>query len=286
MYIAPRVRLLAAIGAVCMLGDVAFVRAATLRWVGCDISKASFMDEVGAAFTKKTGHVIEIEDGGATRGIRDVAAGKAEMGGSCRHALDLKEERGVKLVPVAWDALVVVVHSSNPVSDVTRDQLRGILTGKITSWKELGGRDAPIEVFERKGKLSGVGFGTRLLLFGNPDQEFTPKARIFDSTRPLEDALEQAPNAVAMTGISSARLRPLKKLAIGGKPPTRDNVISGKYLLYRPLYLTVPERPDPVVSQFIKFLFSAEGQALMKSTGTVTLAEGKNLWEPFKKQMK
>ncbi|HKC24742.1 MAG TPA: phosphate ABC transporter substrate-binding protein, partial [Thermoanaerobaculia bacterium] len=269
MYIAPRVRLLAAIGAVCMLGDVAFVRAATLRWVGCDISKASFMDEVGAAFTKKTGHVIEIEDGGATRGIRDVAAGKAEMGGSCRHALDLKEERGVKLVPVAWDALVVVVHSSNPVSDVTRDQLRGILTGKITSWKELGGRDAPIEVFERKGKLSGVGFGTRLLLFGNPDQEFTPKARIFDSTRPLEDALEQAPNAVAMTGISSARLRPLKKLAIGGKPPTRDNVISGKYLLYRPLYLTVPERPDPVVSQFIKFLFSAEGQALMKSTGTV-----------------
>src|SRR5262249_20704208 len=154
---------------------------------------------------KKTGHAIDIEDGGATRGIRDVAAGKADMGGSCRHALDLPQERGVKLVPVAWDALVAVVHPSNPVSDVTNDPLNGILTGTITSWKELGGKDVPIEVFERTGKMSGVGFGTRLLLFGNKDQDFTPKARIFDSTRPLENALEDSPNAVAMTGISSAR---------------------------------------------------------------------------------
>jgi phosphate transport system substrate-binding protein len=260
--------------------------AETLHWVGCDISKASFMDDVATAFAQKTGHRIALEDGGATRGIRDVVAGKAEMGGSCRHGLDIPEERGVKLIPVAWDALVAIVHPSNPVAGITREQLRGVLTGEISHWKELGGQDVPIQIFERKGKMSGVGFGTRLLLFGNPDQEFTPTARIFDSTRPLEDALEQTPNALAMTGISSARLRQVKMLAIEGRSPTRENVINGQYLLYRPLYLTVPEQPSPVVSQFIKFLFSREGQAIIKSTGTVTLAEGKQLWEAFKQPLK
>ncbi len=261
------------------------VYAATLHWVGCDISKASFIDDVAAAFEQKTGHKIALEDGGATRGIRDVVAHKAEMGGSCRHALDIPEERGVKLIPVAWDALVAIVHPSNPVSDITRGQLRDVLTGKISHWQELGGPDGPIQVFERQGKMSGVGFGTRLLLFSNPAQEFTPHARIFDSTRPLEEALEQTPNAIAMTGISSARLRRVKMLAIEGRSPTRENVINGQYLLYRPLYLTVPEQPDPVVSQFIKFLFSGEGQAIIKSTGTVTLAEGKQLWEAFKQPL-
>ena len=61
--------------------------------------------------------------------------------------------------------------------------------------------------------------------------------------------------------------------------------ITGQYLLYRPLYLTVPEQPDPAVSQFIKFLFSREGQAIIKHTGTVTLAAGKQLWEAFKQPL-
>lgn len=256
-----------------------------IKWVGCDISRASFINATVAAFAKKTGHTIEIEDGGATRGIRDVAAGTAHIGGSCRHALDVTEERGVKLIPVAWDALVVITHPSNPVRSITLDQLRGVLTGSVTSWKELGGADAPIELFDRKSKMSGVGAGTRQLLFHNLDQDFTQKARVFDSSRPLEEALEQAPNAIAVTGISSGRLRKVKMLDIEGKSPTRENVINGQYLLYRPLYVTIPEKPAPVVEEFIHFLLSSEGEAIIKSTGTVTVEEGKGLWSRFKEQM-
>ena len=128
---------------------------------------------------------------------------------------------------------MAIVHPVNPVSNITRGHLRDVLTGKISRWQELGGLDVPIQLFEREGKMSGVGFGTRLLLFGNPAQEFTPQARIFDSTRPLEEVLEHTPNAIAMTGISSARLRQVKMLAIEGRSPTRENVINGQYLLYR-----------------------------------------------------
>ncbi|MBI3650832.1 MAG: phosphate ABC transporter substrate-binding protein [Acidobacteria bacterium] len=255
------------------------------RWVGCDISKASFMDAVTTAFKAKTGRSISVEEGGATRGIRDVVAGKADMGGSCRHALDIPEERGVKFIPVAWDALVVIVHPSNSVSSIPSEKLRDVLTGKITNWKQLGGANAPIQIYDRKGKLSGVGAGTRLLLFGNPDQELATTAKLFDSTRPLEEGIEQNPNAIAITGISSARLRQVKILNLDGKSASHDNIIKGQYLLYRPLYLTVPEEPNETVSAFISYLLSPEGQEIVKGTGTVNLAEGKDLWEKFKTQM-
>lgn len=274
-------------GAVVLVaGGGAPTHAETVKWVGCDISKASFMDTMAQAFEKKTGHKIEIEDGGATRGIRDVANGHAGMGGSCRKGMNVPEEQGVKLIPIAWDALVTIVHPSNPVSNITLEQIRGVLTGKIANWKALGGQDRPIRVFARQGKLSGVGFGTRQLVFGNPRQDFTPNATLFDSTRPLEEAVEQTPNALAMSGISSARLRRVKMLDIEGRSATRENVVAGQYLLYRPLYLTVPEKPNQVVAAFVKFAVSREGQAIVRSTGTVTLAEGKGLWEKFKEQVK
>jgi phosphate transport system substrate-binding protein len=257
-----------------------------LQWVGCDICKASFMDAVAEAFREKTGTVIEVEQAGATRGIRDVLSHKADMGGCCRPCLNIPEEQGVKLIPVAWDALVVVVHHLNPLSDIRIEQLQRIFTGQITNWQDLGGPDRELQLLARRGKHSGVGAGTRLLIFGNLVQDYTPRARLFRSTGPLEDALEETPDGIAVTGISSARLRPkLKTLAVEGKLPTRENVINGQYLFYRPLFLTVPDNPHPAVLDFVEFLFSPEGQMIIARTETVTLAEGKELWGKYKEQM-
>lgn len=260
-----------------------------LRWVGCDICKASFMDAAAAAFTERTGMTVEVHQAGATRGIREVAAGTADMGGCCRSCLNIPEEQGVKLVPVAWDALVVIVHPSNPVTNITQAQLRAVYKGEITTWRDLGGRDEELQVFARRGKHSGVGSGVRLLLFQDLDADFTPRARLFRSSGPLEEELEKTPHAIAFTGISSARLREqagrLKMLAVEGRAPTRENVVAGHYLFYRPLYLTVPHRPSPAVQQFVEFLFSEEGQQIIRASETITLAEGKHLWGTFKVQM-
>jgi phosphate transport system substrate-binding protein len=258
-----------------------------VKWVGCDICKASFMDDATRAFEQKTGHKVRVEDGGASRGIQDVCRGDADFGGTCRHCCVELDERGVKLIPIAWDCLVVIVHPDNPVENLSRDQLKALFTGQVRNWREVGGRDAPVEVFCRKGKRSGVGYSARLLVFDNIDQEFQA-TRTFDSTRPLEDAVEKSPNAVAFTGVNSGQIRAphrLKMLKVDGREPTRANVIRGDYGLYRPLYLTIPERPHPVVREFLAFLYSREGQAIIRGTRTITLDEGKHLWEKFKAQM-
>src|SRR4030067_746732 len=150
----------------------------TLKWACCGISKAAFMSEMVAAYEKKTGVKVELVGGGASKGIRRVANKEMDLGGTCRHVIEKEgspmthpDERRVQLTPVAWDALVVITHAENPVATISSEQLRKVYKGQITTWEELGGQDAPIELYVRKGKGSGVGGTLRELLFYNYEEE-------------------------------------------------------------------------------------------------------------------
>lgn len=251
----------------------------TLRWVGCGISKKAYMTALAKAYEQKTGVHIDIQGGGATRGIREAAAETADIGGSCRrHLWGVSEERGVTMIPVAWDALVVIVNKDNAVNSISIDDLRNVYLGKITNWKDLGGPDQPIKLLAREGKISGVGRTTRKLLFDNYDQEFAT-SDLFPSTGPLEQQVEVDANAIAITGVSSARKRKVKILDLNDKSPSYDNVKAGNYLLYRPLYLAYNENSPhaDIVKDFIRFADTPEGRDVIRSNGTVPYLEGLNL---------
>ncbi len=250
-----------------------------LHWVGCGISKKAYLVSLARAYEKKTGIVIDVQGGGATRGIRDVANMSADIGGSCRRKLrGVAEESGVVQVPVAWDALVVIVNKDNPVSNISLDDLRKVYLGKIENWKELGGDDRPLRLFVRKGKISGVGSTTRKLLFDDYNQEFVA-SQLFDSSGPLEKQVEAEPEAIAISGISSARKRNVKILDLEGKSPSYENVQTGKYLLYRPLYLVYNKDSEhaDMAREFIRFAGSKEGRDVIRANNTVPYLEGLNL---------
>jgi phosphate transport system substrate-binding protein len=251
----------------------------TLRWVGCGISKKAYLVALAKAYEKKTGVVIDVQGGGATRGIREVASMSADIGGSCRRRIfGIEEESGITQVPVAWDALVVITHKNNPVKDISLDNLRKVYLGEITNWRQLGGNDAAIELFARKGKISGVGRTARKLLFNDYEQEFAA-TRIFKSSGPLEKEVVANPNALAISGISSVRKRDVKILKLDGKSPSYENVKSGNYLLYRPLYLVYNEnsRHADVIKDFIRYTDTEEGRDVIRSNGTVPYLEALNL---------
>ncbi len=114
--------------------DVMSSEKPVLRWVGCGISKKAFMQELAKAYTRYFKVEFNLEGGGATKGIREVANGSVDMGGSCRHRLDhAEEERYVRFVPVAWDALVVIVHKDNNVKVISIAQLKDVYEGIITN---------------------------------------------------------------------------------------------------------------------------------------------------------
>jgi len=275
----------------CALGAASFfalnshVFAADINWVGCGVSKLGYMQALSEAFQKKTGSApFSLEGGGATRGLRDVSAGKSQLGGSCRLPLlnttdntAIAEESNIKLLPLGWDSLVVITHPSNDaVSDISLDQLRGVLTGKITRWNELGGPDRPINLYIRKGKSSGVGRTLRQQLFDNVDEEFSASARVKGSSGAIEAAVEEDPEAFAVSGISSSRHRSVNMLALDGVKPTIKTLQKGKYPLFRILFLVAPPNYEDnrVLDKFVDFAYSLEGQDIIMEAGTLPFHRG------------
>ena len=262
-----------------MILNVPTVSAAeTLEWSGCGITKKAFMAELGKAYTKKTGIQVKVSGGGATKGIRNAANGSIHIGGACRVSLENHpEERDAFQIPVAWDALVAFVHKDNPVDNITFSQLHKVYLGEITNWKQLGGKDEPLELYVRRGKLSGVGRTIRELVFANYEQDFKA-TYVVKSSGPVETGVEKNPLGFGVSGISSARKRDFKILKLDGKAPTYENIKNGSYALYRPLYLVIKRgNKTPLVRDFIKYAVSNEGQDILRAQGTVPYAEALHL---------
>jgi len=262
-----------------------------LHWTGCGISKLGFMQDLAAAYEKKTGIKIVLEGGGATKGLREVSALHSELGGSCRIPLVYQNKDGsysieasekqIKIIPVGWDALVAIVNRDKPLIDsITKQQLRDVLTGKITHWRQLGAdTDKPINLYVRQGKISGVGRTLRQQLFDDPDLAFTPQATRLASSGKIEKAIAKDPYGLAVSGISSSRHQPVRMLKLDGIEPTMATLQSGHYDLYRILFLVVSKHyiEEPEVSDFVKFALSAEGQNVIKAAGTLPYHMGVSL---------
>lgn len=248
------------------------------------------MSEVALAYEKVAGKKIDVMGGGATLGIRAAAADDADIGGTCRPPLpDLfDEEKGGYMTLIAWDALVFITHTSNPVDGITLQQAKDILSGKITNWRELGGADKPIiavfrsQVPEHGGKVSGVGYMARLLVFNDPDIDFIKNALFFKHSAEVERIIEKVGCTFGITGVSSARKRKVKILNLNGIEPTKENIASGEYPLFRPLYVVTKGKPAGEAKAFIDWLLSKEGQKIVSDQGTVNLEEGRGLKAKFR----
>jgi phosphate transport system substrate-binding protein len=206
------------------------------------------------------------------------------VGGSCRHRLIdennnvVPEEADVKMIHVAWDALVFIVNKQNKVDNLTVQQAKDIFSGKITDWSEVGGSDGRIDLLVREGKISGVGYIFRNIVMQNKDFEFPNFAKNFRSSGPLEKNIEhRGTNAIAVTGISSAKKRDVKIIRVEDVYPSKENISSGKYPFFRPLYLVVEKKYDKKTKQFVNFVLNDEGQNIISNEGTVNLREGASL---------
>jgi len=251
-------------------------QALELSWVGCGITRNAFMADLAAAYEQETGVDIHIAGGGATKGIRSIASKQADIGGACRYNLPRnREEAAASMVPVAWDALVVVVHKDNPVDSISLAQLRDLYLGKIDNWQQLGGGDRPVELLIREGKISGVGYTLRKHLFEDPAVEFRSEY-VYASSGPLEKAVEGKRNAIAVTGIASAHKRDFKILKLEGRDPSFENIRTGNYLLYRPLFLVLNKNApnSQEADRFIQFALGPRGREIIRKNQVVPYFDG------------
>lgn len=246
------------------------------KFAGCSVTQIAYMKDIAKAYEAKTGIKVDVKGGGATLGIKSAGAGTVDIGGTCRHLIE-DEGKEVKLTIAAYDALVFIVHKSNPVNNVTKAQVINIFEGKIKNWKELGGEDKPIIVVERHEETDGA----RLMLNDKLGHKIklTDSAIKVQSSSEVEKETEKNPYAFGVTGSSSAFQRELKFLSYNGVSPNKENYLNGKYPLIRPLYLATKKgETSEKTKKFFEFLLSDEGQAVV-SKNSISVKEYKKISE-------
>ncbi|GAB2551684.1 LysM peptidoglycan-binding domain-containing protein [Rhodanobacter koreensis] len=248
----------------------------TLIWRGDVATATGVLDEVALAWQKSGKGTIELQPFNTASGIDAVATGTADLAGSLRASDGSAENTNLTFTPVAWDALVIITHASNPVRSLTLKQVHDIYYGRIHNWSEVGGNDAPIDVYAVASPGDGVEYSLRNLLFGRGNQPVAAP-RLYVNTHKLEEGVELNPNGLGAATMADISGNPkLKAVAINGVAPNATSVGNGSYLLYTPVYLvTNPRSPKATqVQAFIDFLQSDAAKAAMRLHAVLPYQDG------------
>jgi phosphate transport system substrate-binding protein len=223
-----------------------------------------FAEMLAQEFAKKEPGVrIDVQGGGSTAGIQALAEGIADIG-MCSRSLERDEAARYKAIIVARDGLAVVVHPSNPLGNLTREQLRQVFSGRIANWKAVGGKDARIHVVTREEGSGTREAFTKLVM---KDEGIAASALVQESNGAVKELVRTDPGAIGYMSLGLAGN--LKCLLIDGVAPSGETVISGQYPLVRPFLFVVKGTCRPEAQRFIDFVLSPPGQELLESEGLV-----------------
>ena len=227
-----------------------------------------------AYMQKNPAKKIQVTGGGSGTGIAALINGTTEVANASRSMKDAEKkklrDRYGNLpaeTSVAKDGVAFYVNETNPVQQLTMEQLRGIYEGEIENWKDVGGPDAPIVVYSRENS-SGTYVFVKEVVLDNGD--YTPRAQTLPGTAAVVNAVSREKHGIGYGG--GAYAKGVKELKVVGKDgqghlPTAENVKSGKYPLARDLYMYTRSKPSGEVKEFIDFCLSPEGQAIVTKVG-------------------
>lgn len=202
-----------------------------------------------------SGLTISVAGGGSGAGINDTIDGTNNLGMSSRSLKD-DEKAKISSIAVANDGIAVIVHPSNPVKNLTKEQAEKIFLGEIKNWSEVGGNDAPILVQTRE-----TGSGTRATL----EEMLLEKKSIVESATPsassalIKQAVAREKNAVGYDSVGFVD-KSVKAIALDNIIPTEATVKDSSYMMGRALYLLTKDSPKDASAMFVDYLKTADCQ--------------------------
>ena len=207
---------------------------------------------------------IEVQGNGSSAGIRAVADGTADIGMSSRELSEDEKKLGLTETIIAHDGIAVVVNTTNPVSNLTKEQIKDIYEGRITNWNEVGGKDAIIIPVTRE-----AGSGTRgafeelfELLTRDKASTIIDRALVGEGTGSIMATVASKENAIGYIslGYMSETVRPV---AIDGVEPSSETVLAGEYTISRPLLLLTSDSISKEAKAFLEYILGEEGQSVI-----------------------
>ena len=163
-----------------------------------------------------------------------------------------------------------MVHPSNPVKQLTRQQLEDIFRGKITNWQQVGGDDRKIVVYSRETSSGTYEFFKESVL---KNKNYMSSSLSMPATGAIIQSVSQTRGAIGYVGLAYVSPR-IKTLAVSydGQhyaAPTLENAINKTYPIVRPLYYYYNRKNASVVAPLLDFILSAAGQKIIKESGYI-----------------
>lgn len=199
--------------------------------------------------------------------------------------IDQAAAKGIDVVEtrVATDAIAVIVHPANPVSELTIEQLSGIYSGGLTNWSQVGGNNAPIVVLARDTNSgTHVYFKEAIVqMDGLPTEdtslEYSGQAQLLPSTSTGVTQVAQNPNAIFYIGLgymeSTVSALGIKRTAADAPVlPSLETALDGTYPISRGLFYYTDGEPEGIIKAFVDFALSSRGQQLVQDAGFVPVA--------------
>jgi len=222
---------------------------------------------------------VTVTGGGSGVGIASLIEGTTDLAQASRKIkMDEKiklQEAGItyKEVVVAFDALAVVVNPNNSVNQLTREQLEGIFTGKIKSWKEVGGEDLKIIVYSRETSSGTYEFFKEHVM---NRKNFANDVLSMPATGAIIQSASQTKGAIGYVGLAylDKSVKALKVSYDKGKTYIEPSMATAKnktYPVVRPLQYYYSTKVESNVKPYLDFVLSSEGQKIVEQVGYVPL---------------
>ena len=225
------------------------------------------LNDLAKYYEKKTGIKIFSKAGGCSAAREEIEVpDKLSVGAWCCPVPNTFDDKvGIVRIPIAMDAIVVYVHPSNPINNITIKQLRAIYKGEITSWSQLGGADKPIVPLVRR-HCEDLPEVFREKVVGDWGRyEETANWLEVKSIKKMIENVEKFPLAIGYESYVFGGKDSVKIVTVEGIAPNKENIRNMRYPFWRMLSLGVHKShaDDPAVKGFIKFTLGEEGQSIL-----------------------
>lgn len=175
---------------------------------------------------------------------------------------------------IGWEAFVFFVHKDNPINSLTTEQIKGIYSGKITNWREVGGSDEEIIPFQRD---NNSGSQSMMIRFMGDTPLMQAETKVIQGMGAVVEEVVDYQSRAGSIGYSFryylegiVQNPEVKMIAVEGVAPTAENIRNNTYPIVTPVYaVTYENNPNPNVARLVEWILSEEGQYIIEQTGYV-----------------
>lgn len=228
------------------------------------------MTEMTRRYSAESGDLAQAQLGGTQLGLIALSQGACDIA-SVSRPLNTAEKEWARPIPIAIDAIAVIVHPKNEINAISMAQLRGIYSGELDNWAQLGGSDMPIVVI---GRESGSGTRTAFeqaigISLAHHDQEHSETGILKTAVSMTEGAV----GYISFEFVSDA----VKPLSLDGVFPCEQTVLSGEYPITREFSLCVKKGPQSEnIASFLRYATGEKGKSVVKNLGMIPYYGEKN----------